>query len=68
MLIDILNDHGIEQLVRFQLREENISHLILSTAPGQFQNVHPLYKLNDQDVFNGILTIIMPRIEKPGES
>ena len=40
MLIDIMNDHGLEQLLHFPSREKNTLDLILTSLPGQFQDIH----------------------------
>ena len=41
MLIEIMNDHGLEQLVHFPTREKNIFDLILfPSLPCQFQEIH----------------------------
>ena len=40
ILIDNMNDHGLEQLVHFPTRDKNILDLILTTLPGQFQDIH----------------------------
>ena len=40
MLIDAMNDHGLEQLVHFPTREKNTLDLILTSLPGQFQEIH----------------------------
>ena len=37
MLIDAMNDHGLEQLVHFPTQEKNTLNLILTSLPGQFQ-------------------------------
>ena len=37
MLIDVMSDHGLEQLVQFSTREKNTLDLILISLPGQFQ-------------------------------
>ena len=50
ILIDIMNDHGLEQMVHFPTREKNTLDLILTTLPGQFKNVHSLDKLSDHDI------------------
>ena len=39
ILIDIMNDHGLEQIVHFPTREKNTLDLILTTLPCQFQDV-----------------------------
>ena len=36
ILKDIMNDHGLEQLVNFPTRERNTLDLILTSLPGQF--------------------------------
>ena len=40
VLVDIVNDHGLEQLVNFPTRDKNTLDLILPSLPGQFQEVH----------------------------
>ena len=47
ILIDIMNDHALEQMVYFPTREKNTMDLILTTLPGQLQYVHSPYKLID---------------------
>ena len=63
MLIDIMNDHGLEQLVHFPTREKNT--LVLSSLPGQFQDIHSLDKLSDHDIVAGTLKVVIPTIKKP---
>ena len=65
ILIDIMNDHGLEQMVHFPTREKNILDLILTTLPGQFQDVHSPDKLSDHDIASGTLKIFIPPIKKP---
>ena len=65
MLIDIMHDHGSEQMVHFPTREKNTSDLILTTLPGQFQDVHSPDKLSDHDIVSGTLKIFIPPIKKP---
>ena len=60
ILIDIMNDHGLEQMVHFPIRD-----LILTTLPGQFQDVHSPVKLSDHDIVSGTLKIFIPLIKKP---
>ena len=57
ILIDIMNDHGLEQMVRFPTREKNILDLILTTLPGQFQDIHSPDRLSDHDIVSGTLQI-----------
>ena len=65
ILIDIMNDHGLEQMVHFPTREKNTLDLILATLPGQFQDVHSPDKLSDHDIVSGTLRIFIPPIKKP---
>ena len=53
MLIDIMNDHGLEQLVHFPTREKNTLDLLLTSLPGQFQVIHSPDKLSDHDIVAG---------------
>ena len=55
-----MNDHGLEQMVHFPTREKNILDLILTTLPGQFQDVHSPDKLSDHDIVSGTLKIFIP--------
>ena len=41
MLIDIMNDHGLEQLVHFPTREENTLDLILTSSCSVPRNTFP---------------------------
>ena len=61
MLIDIMNDHGLEQLVHFPTREKNTLDLILTSLPGQFQEIHSPDKLSDHDVVSGTLKVYIPQ-------
>ena len=61
ILIDIINDHGLEQMVHFPTREKNTLDLILTTLPGQFQDVHSPDKLSDHDIISGTLKIFIPQ-------
>ena len=65
MLIDIMNDHGLEQMVHFSSREKNTLDLILTTLPDQFQDVHSPDKLSDPNIVSGSLKIVIPQIKKP---
>ena len=60
MLIDAMNDHGLEQLVHFPTREKNTLDLILTPLPGQFQEIHSPDKLSDHDVISRTLKIHIP--------
>ena len=60
-----MNDHGLEQMVHFPAQEKNTMDLILTTLPGQFQDVHAPDKLRDHDTVSGTLKIFIPPIKKP---
>ena len=53
VIVDIRNDHGLEQLVNCPIREENTLDLILTSLRGQFQEVHSPDKLCDHDIVAG---------------
>ena len=65
MLRDIMNDHGLEQLVYFHTREKNTWDLLLTSLPGQFQDIHSPDELSDHDVVAGTLEVVIPPIKKP---
>ena len=65
VLIDIMNDHGLEQLVNFPTRERNTLDLILTSLPGQFVDIYSPDKLSDHDIVSGTLKIAIPPIKKP---
>ena len=62
ILIDNMNDHGLEQMVHFPTREKNTLDLILTT---QFQDVRSPDKLSDHDIISGTLKIFILPIKKP---
>ena len=66
-MIDIMNDHGLEQMVHFPTREKNTLDLILTTLPGQFQDVHSHDKLSDHDIVSGTLKIFIPPNKETSE-
>ena len=59
-----MNDLGLEQMVHFPTLEKNTLDLILTTLPGQFQDVHSPDKLSDHDIVSGTLKIFIPPIKK----
>ena len=63
MLIDIMNDHDLEQLVHFSIREKNTLDILLTSLPGQFQDIHSPDKLSDHDIVAGTLTVVIPHRE-----
>ena len=64
MLIDIMNDHGLEQLVHFPTREK-IHWIYYTSLLGQFQDIHSPDKLGDHDIVAGTLKVVIPPIKKP---
>ena len=40
ILIEIMNDYGLEQLVHFPTRERNTLDLIITSLPSQFVDIH----------------------------
>ena len=52
-------------MVHFPTRAKNTLDLILTTLPGQFQDVHSPDKLSDHDIVSGTLKISIPPIKKP---
>ena len=61
ILIDIMNDHGLEQMVHFPTREKDTLDLILTTLPGQFQDVHSPDKFSDHDIVSGTWKFSSPQ-------
>ena len=49
ILIDSMNDHGLEQLFNFPTRERNTLDLILTSLPGQFLDIRSADKLSEHD-------------------
>ena len=64
-LVDIMNDHGLEQLVHFPTRERNTLDLIMTSLPAQFVDIHSPDKLSDHDIVSGTLKVVIPPIKKP---
>ena len=62
--MDIMNYHRLEQLVNFPSQEENTLDLILTSLPGQFQEVHSPDKLSDHDIVAGTLKVFIPPRKK----
>ena len=65
MLLDIMDNHGLEQIIPFLTRDKNTLDLIFISLPGQFQDIHSPDKLSDHDIVSGILRIFIPHIKKP---
>ena len=65
MLLDIMDDHGLEQMIPFPSRDKNTLDLTLISLTGQFQDIHSPDKLSDHDILSGFLRIFIPHIKKP---
>ena len=76
MLIDIMNDHSLEQMVHLATREKKKNKtkknkkkktfdLLLTSLPGQFQEIRSPDKLSDHDIVAGTLKVVIPPIKKP---
>ena len=50
ILIEIMNDYGLEQLMHSPTRERNDLDLIITSLPGQFVDIHSLDRLSDHDI------------------
>ena len=61
VLIDIMNDHDLEQLIHFPTREENTLDLILTSLPDQFLDIHSPDKLS----VAGTLKTFVPPTKQP---
>ena len=65
ILVDIITDHGLDQLVHFPTRERNTLDLIITSLPNQFVDIHSPDCLSDHDIVSGTLKIVIPPIKKP---
>ena len=66
ILIEIMNNYGLEQLVHFPTRERNTLDLIITSLPGQFVDIHSPDRLSDHAIFSGTLKVVIPHpIKKP---
>ena len=65
MLSDIMDDHGLEQMIPITTRDKDTLDLILTSLLGQFQDIHLPDKLSDHDIVSGFLRIFIPHIKKP---
>ena len=65
MLLDIMDDHGLEHVIPFPTHDKNTLDLILTSLLGQFQDIHSPDKFCDHDIISGFLRIFIPHIKKP---
>ena len=65
ILVDIINDHGFDQLFHFPTRERNTLDLIITSLPNQFVDIHSPDCLSDHDIVSGTLKIVILPIKKP---
>ena len=63
----MLNDHGLEQLVHFPTREKNTLDLLLTSLPGQFQDIHSPDKLSNHDIVAGTLKVVIAPHQETSE-
>ena len=59
ILVDIINDHGFDQLVHFPTRKRNTLDLIITSLPNQFVDIHSPDCLTDHDIVSGTLKIVI---------
>ena len=60
ILIEIMNDYGLEQLVDFPTTERHILDLFIASLPGQFDDIHSHDRLSDRDIVSGTLKVVIP--------
>lgn len=58
--IDILNQHGLVQLVNFPTRNDNILDLVITTTPGKYQDIKTADKFSDHDVVSACFSYRLP--------
>ena len=63
ILIEIMNDYGLEQLVHFPTRERNTLDLTITSLPGQFVDIHSPDTLSDHDIVSGTLKVVIPPLK-----
>ena len=59
ILIEIMNDYGLEQLVHFHTKELNTLDLIITSLPSQFVEIHSPDRLSDHDIVSGTLKVVI---------
>ena len=62
MLLDIKDDHGLDQMIPFPTRDKNTLDLNLTSLLGQCQDIPSPDKLSDYNIVSGFLRILIPHI------
>ena len=62
-LINIMEDHALEQLVNFPTREGNILDLILTSTPDSIENIESPNKFSDHSAIGCDIILCAPRKE-----
>ena len=65
ILIETMNDYGLEQLVYFPTRERNTLDLIITYLPVQYADIHSPDRLSDHGIVSGTSKVVIPPIKKP---
>ena len=60
ILIETMNDYGLEHLVHFPTRERKPLDLIITSIPGQFVDIHSHDRLSDHNIVSGTLKVVIP--------
>ena len=60
--IEILNDHHLEKLVHFPIREKSTLDLIITSLPSQFLDIQSPDRLSDHVIVSGTLKRVIPPI------
>ena len=64
VLLDIINHHGLEQVIHFPTREENTLDLVITTLSGHFQDIHSPDEFTDYDITACTLKTFIPPKKK----
>ena len=67
ILLDIVDDHGLEQMIPFPTHDKNTLVLMLTSLPGQFQDILSPDKLSDHDIVSGFLRLFIPHYKETSE-
>ena len=64
ILIEIMNDYGLEQLVHFPTRERNTLDFSITSLLGQFVDIYSPDRHSDHDIVTGTLKVVIHPIKK----